>query len=185
ELAAPGEEGRAEEGTEAGRRQELEAVRQRVQPAAEPDEDAPEPLVGAHQAVLDPEAPAEVEGPGLLGQEEVGPGLDQKARGALGGDRPAQPGARLQQRDLQRVAPGAGHLDGAVSGRQPRDPAAHHHQPHRGPRRPLPRAVEPPASGPAPAPGTPVPAWARTRSASAATNAGWSLTAPARCRARP
>src|SRR6059058_804030 len=51
----PGEEGRAQEWREPRRREELESIGQRVEPAGAPDVDLAEPIVGASEAVLDAE----------------------------------------------------------------------------------------------------------------------------------
>ena len=141
ELPRPGEEGRAQERREPRRREELESLGQRVEPAGAPDVDVAEPIVGAGEAVLDAEPPAERQRPGLLREERVGPRLDEEAAHALGRDRAAEPLARLEQRQLERDPPVARDLAGAVGGRQTRDPPADDHQPH--------RPARPPSSAPA------------------------------------
>src|SRR5439155_14792312 len=158
QLAPQREQRRHRERAHRRRRQELEAVGQRMQPAAVPDEDLAETIVGAHQPVLDAEAAAQRERPRLLRQEGVGPRLDEKAVHALADDGAAEPLARLDQRELERRLPLARHLHRAVRRRQPRDAAADDDELH---------------------------AWLRTISASMATNSGWALTAGARWSAMP
>ena len=102
ELAGPREETRANEGAEARRREKLEAVGQRVKPAAEGDIGAPEAVVGADEPVFDAEPPAERERPRLLGEEGIGAALDEEAFVPLRLYGPAHPVAGLEQRQVER-----------------------------------------------------------------------------------
>src|SRR6266571_4270883 len=133
-----------------------------MEPTPEPHEDFSESVVRADETAFHPEPAAEGERPRLLRQERVGPGFHDEAVGALRRDRASQTLARLDQRQLERSRACARDLHGAVGRRQPRDPAADDDELHGD-----------------------VPASMRTRSASIATNAGWSLTASARCSVRP
>ena len=118
-----------------------------MEPPAKGHEDAPEAIVGPDQPVLHAEPPAEGERPRLLGEEGVGPALDEKAVAPLGLDGAAQAIRALEQGQLERPAALARQLHRPVGGRQPGEPAADDQQLHdAGPR--------------------------RTRSASIATNAG-------------
>src|SRR2546425_12006502 len=74
------------------------------------------------------------ERPRLLRQEGVRAGLDEKATGALGGDRAAEPLARLDQRQFEGDPALARELERAVGRRQPPDPPADDDQPPGAPR---------------------------------------------------
>src|SRR5262249_42766444 len=112
------------------------------------------------------QSPAEREAPGLLGEERVGPALDDEAVAALRADRPADAVRRLQQGEVERASALARQLDRAVRRRQARDASARDDQPHRD------------RLGAS--------ALARqTRSASIAMKAGWSFAARARWNPRP
>ncbi len=103
ELARPREERRREERPEARGREELEAVRQRVEPSAKRHEDAAEAVVGADQPVFHAEPAAERERPRLLGEERVGAALDEEAVAALGLDGAAE-AVRLLRAGSARAA---------------------------------------------------------------------------------
>ena len=160
ELARPGEEPRGEQRRQAGRRQQLEALGQRMQAAAPDHEGAAEAIVGADQPLLQAEPPAQGERPRLLGQERIGPALDEKAVALLGLDGAAHPVRALEHGQLERppLLPRA--LDRAVGRGQPGDPRADDDEPHRVRAR-------------------------STRSASIAMKSGWSLAAGARWKATP
>jgi hypothetical protein len=123
-LATPREQRRRRERRQPRRRQQLEAVGQRMQPAAEPDEDFAKAIVGANQPALEAQTPTQRERPRLLGQKRVGTRLDQVAVGALGGDAPAEAAARLDQLEVEVEAALARELHRAVGRRQPCDAAA-------------------------------------------------------------
>ena len=91
QLAAPRKQTGLDERPELRRRQELEAVGQRVETPGAPDEDLSEPIVGAHEPVLDAEPPAECQRPRLLRKERIGACLDEESAGALGRDDAAEP----------------------------------------------------------------------------------------------
>src|SRR5262249_13163039 len=114
ELAGPGEQSRADEGPEARGGEELEALGQGMEAAAEDDEGAAEASVRADEPVLDAETPTEGEAPRLLGKKRVGAALHEKALVPLGLDRAAQPVSRLEQRELGQHPVLAPELDRAV-----------------------------------------------------------------------
>src|SRR2546421_392188 len=89
-----------------------------MQPAAEPDEDFTEAVVGANQPPLETQTPTQRERPRFLGQKRVGPCLDEEAVGALGGDGPAEAAARLDQLDVEIEAPLTRQLHRAMGRRQ-------------------------------------------------------------------
>ena len=95
-LSLPGHEKSPErtKRSEPGRGEELKAVGERMQPAAEDHVGAPEAVVGTDQPMLDAETLAEGERPRLLGQERVGAALDEEAVVALGLDGAARSGRR-------------------------------------------------------------------------------------------
>ena len=101
-----------------------------MQPPAVDHEGAPVPVVGAQQAVLEPEPPAKGQRPGLLGDEGVGPALDEEAVAPLGLDGAAQPIRALEQGQVQRASPLAGDLDRAMGRREPGDASPDDDQPH-------------------------------------------------------
>src|SRR5213594_2837620 len=84
-----------------------------------PHEHSPEAIVRPDEPVLDAETPTQRQGPRLLRQERVGTRLYQEPAGALGRDSAAQPGSRLDHREVQRRGPLARDLDGAVRRREP------------------------------------------------------------------
>ena len=105
-AACPASEKSAEasERPSARRRQQQEALGQRMEAAAADHEGAAEAVVGPHQPIVDAEPPAERERPRLLGEERVGAALDEEAVAALGRDGAAEPVARLEQREVERQA---------------------------------------------------------------------------------
>src|SRR2546425_1974734 len=100
-LFRSGEEPGGEKRREPRRGQELPPVGQRVQAPSVPDEYLPVAVVGAREPGLQAQTTAKGERPRLLRQEGVRAGLDEKATGALGGDRAAEPLARLDQRQFE------------------------------------------------------------------------------------
>src|SRR5207245_7559299 len=165
QLARPGEETRPDERSKLRRRQELEAIRQRMQTAGAPHEHLSEAIVRRHEPVLDTEPAAERQRPRLFREERVGPRLDEESTGVAGRDGAAAPVARLDERQLELGRSLPRELDGAMRRREPGDSAANDgelYSLHR------------------PPPWTP-----RTRSASIATNSGWSFTAAARWSSSP
>jgi len=157
ELPAPGEEGRGDEGAKVGRREEEEAVRQRLDAAVVDHVGAPLALARADERHA--EALAQVDGPRLLGQEGVRARLDRETVSPLGRDRAAEPVARLEEHDLAHAA-----LDQPVCRREPGHAAAHH-----GDARALAHAT----------------AASATTSASMRMKSGWSFTVLARAKPRP
>ena len=129
ELAGPGEEPRAQKRPEAGGGQELEALRERMEPATEQHEDPAEAVVGPDEPVLEVEPPAERQRPRLLRQEGVGPGLDQEAVHVLGRDGAAEPRPRLDERRLDGRPALPCQLRRVVGGGQPADAAPDDDQP--------------------------------------------------------
>src|SRR5579884_1051033 len=136
--------------------QEKEALGQRVDAPAAGDVGAAVALAGADEVGGDADPLAEREPPRLLGDEGIGPALDDEAPHVLGSNRPAEMACRLEQHDL------AAALDEAVGGGEPGHAAAH--------------------DGDAPAAHR---AASSTTCASMRTNAGWSFTAAARANGSP
>ncbi len=101
-----------------------------MQAASKHDEGAPEPVVGPHQPVLDPEPPAEGERPRLLREEGVRAALDEEPLAALRLDGAAQPIGGLEHREVERMAPLPRPLHGSMSGGEPRDTPADDDQLH-------------------------------------------------------
>src|SRR6266404_3641844 len=149
-----------EKSREASRRQQLKALGQRMQAAAPDHKRAPEAIVGTDQPILQPDPLAQGEGPRLLGQERVGPALDEKAVTLLGLDGAAHPVRALEHGQLERPPLLPRPLPRAVGRGQPGDPRADDDEPHRSVTR-------------------------STRSASMAMKSGWSLAAGARWNATP
>src|SRR5205823_1791596 len=85
----------------ARRRQQLEAIRQRMEPTPEPDEDLPKAVVGANELRLHAEPSAQRERPWLLGQERIGAGLHEEAIDALRHDGAPEPLARLDHLEVE------------------------------------------------------------------------------------
>ena len=129
ELPPPGEDARRQHRPRAGRGQEEEPVGQRPEPPAAHDVGPPESVVRPPEPGTETDALGEGERPGLLGDERVRPGLEEKAVGALGPDRPAQPRRRLQEDDLDRAALVPPELHEAMGGREAGDPAPDDHDP--------------------------------------------------------
>ena len=127
------------------------------------DVDTAEARVGRAETGLEAQTLAQAEGPGLLGDEGVGALLEEEAVGPFRPDRPAQVPAGLAEGEGDGLAPLAADLEETVGGGEAGDaPADDDHSPRR--------------HGPLAS---------RTRSASIATNAGWSLTVAARWKATP
>src|SRR5436309_3380913 len=102
-----------------------------MQPAAVPDEDFPEAVVGPDESRFQPDPLAEREGPRLLRKKRVRTGLDDEPVDALGRDRAAQPLARFEERQLERDGALARDLDGAMRGRETTDTATDDEKLHR------------------------------------------------------
>ena len=130
ELAAPGEERRAEQGSQPGGGQELEAVGQRMEAAVEGHEGGAEAIVGADEAVLEADPAAERQRPGLLGDEGVGPGFHEEAVTSLGLHDAAEPVTRLEQRQGDPLSALARALHRPMGRRQPGDAAADDDESH-------------------------------------------------------
>jgi hypothetical protein len=131
-LAAPGEEGRGEQRRQPGRRHHLEPLGQRMEAPAVHDEGAAVAVVGAEQARLQVEPPAERQRPGLLGDERVRAALHDESIAPLGADVAAQTVGPLEQREVQRAALLARELHRAVRGGQPRNTSADYRKTHTG-----------------------------------------------------
>src|SRR5262245_9956787 len=156
ELARPGEEIRREEWAQSRRRQQLKAVRQRMQTSAKYHEGPAEAVVGPEQPILDAEATAQLEGPRFLGEKRIGAAFDEESAVTLGSDRAAQPIGGVVDGEVDGAAALARSLDDAVSGCESGDAAADHDHLHE-------------RAGPI-----------LTRSASISMKRGWSLAAAAR-----
>ena len=154
ELPAPGEDARRQHRPRAGRRQEEEPLRQRVEPSPAHDVGAPKAIVRPPEPGAEPDPLRERQRPRLLGDEGVRAGLEQEAVDALGADRPAQPVGRLEEDEVERPAASPGQLDQAVRRREPGDAASDDDDPERRhlllrPAYPAGGAVGEPATGPA------------------------------------
>src|SRR5262245_31742186 len=127
-----------------------------METAAKHDERTAEAIVGPHEPVLHTEATAQVEGPGLFGEEGIGTAFDEESVLMLGPDRPAHPIGGIIDGEVDGAAALARSLDDPVSGRKPGDAAADDDHLHG-------------SAGPI-----------LTRSASISMKRGWSLAAAAR-----
>src|SRR5262249_11660784 len=101
-----------------------------MQPAAKPDEDLAEAIIGSDQLRLDAEPPAQGKLPRLFGEKRIGAGLDDKTACTLRRDRAAQAVTRLDDLDVQVDTVLACELRGAVGRSDARYAAADHDEVH-------------------------------------------------------
>src|SRR5262245_62831940 len=95
-----------------------------METAAKYDERTAEAIVGPHQSVLDTETTAQVEGPGLFGEEGIGTTFDEESVSMLGPDRPTHPIGGIVDGEVDDAAGLARSLDDPVSGCKSGDAAA-------------------------------------------------------------
>ena len=99
------------------------------EPPLADDERAAVLRVGADELVAQPERPAEVDAPGLVGDERVGAAFEREPVDPVGPDRAADPVLALEHDDLDRPPRAPRALDDPVRRGQAREPRADDHDP--------------------------------------------------------